>query len=282
MSLAQPGGGMLLATGCPDPRRLGWAALAGAAGFLAVFAANDLLDVRLDRRRVVHLHPLEGPDLDSTGGRHPIAEGRLRLVAGVLWVLALGAFALIVSAVLSRVCVTLFLCAVLLQVLYCRLATVTPYKFLLSGVLVVVGAWAGWFAFSDAVDPLRLGLFGLWMFAWEIGGRNIPNDLSDLAEDTPLGVRTLPVVLGPRRSARVAFVFLVIAAGAGCALAVAAWPSFGLVGLLGMALSALFTLLGPGARLLRSPEPQVALRTFNRASFHPVCVLVAFGFAVAV
>ncbi|MFW6691883.1 UbiA family prenyltransferase [Streptomyces sp. MAR4 CNX-425] len=276
LSIAQPLVGALMATDRPDPGRLALAVLATAAAFLAVFAANDLFDARLDRRSAAMAQTRRGPDLDSAGGRHPLAQGRLRVAAGVAWVLVLGAVALGVAVALSPVCAALFGCAALLQAVYCRLATVTAYKCLLSGVMVAIGACAGWFAFADAVDPLRLGLLALWMAAWEIGGRNIPNDLADVDEDTPLGIRTVPIVHGPRTAARLAAALLAVAAAAACALAVAAWPSYGAVGLAAVALTAVPTALVPAARLLRRPDAATALGAFNRASFHPVGVLAAF------
>ena len=289
LSVAQPLVAMLLADTEPAPERLAVAVAGAFAGFFAVFAANDLLDARLDRRRQ------EGPDgaatpgpdgrmapdLDGAGARHPLAGERLSFAVALTWVLGLSAVALVVAAALSWVCVLLFVVAALLEAVYCRLATVTAYKCVLSGVMVAVGASAGWFAFTDRVDPLRLGLFALWMAAWETGGRNIPNDLADLAGDAPLGIRTVPVVHGPRRSAVLAFVLLVVAALAACALAVVAVGSFGTAGLVGTLLAGAFTLVVPGSRLLRHPESGPALALFNRASFHPVCVLAAFITALA-
>jgi 4-hydroxybenzoate polyprenyltransferase len=282
LSVAQPLIAALIADDHPAPPRLAAATLAAFAGFFAVFAVNDILDAPLDRRRFAHIRHYEGVDLDSVGGRHPLAQGRLSLVMALAWVVGLSTLALVIAALLNWVCVALFITAALLQVAYCRLATVTPYKFLISGVMVAVGAAAGWFAVSTTVDPLRLGLFALWMAAWEIGGRNIPNDLADVDEDAHLGVRTVPVVFGPRASAVVAFGFLLTASAAGCALAYAAWPSFGLIGLTGAVLASGLTLLRPGIALLRRPEPAVALTAFNQAAFHPVCVLAAFTVALGI
>ncbi|WP_407560061.1 UbiA family prenyltransferase [Streptomyces sp. 184] len=276
LSIAQPLVGALLATDHPAPGRLTAAVLATAAAFFAVFAANDLFDARLDRRSAAMAHTRAAPDIDSAGGRHPLAQGRLRFVPGLVWVLLLGTVSLAVAVALSWVCAVLFVLAALLEGVYCRLATVTAYKFLLSGAMVAIGACAGWFAFSDSVDPLRLGLLALWMAAWEIGGRNIPNDLADVDEDTPLGIKTVPIVYGPRAAARLAAALLLLAAAAACALAVAAWPSYGAVGLAATALTAIPTLVTPAARLLRHPDGPTALTVFNRASFHPLGVLAAF------
>ncbi|CAL9662434.1 4-hydroxybenzoate polyprenyltransferase, mitochondrial [Streptomyces sp. enrichment culture] len=281
LSVAQPLIAALLADDRPSPPRLAAATLAAFAAFFAAFAANDVLDIDVDRRRFAHVRPYEGADLDGVGGRHPLARGRLSRRAAFIWIGGLGLLAVVVAALLSWVCLTLFAVAALLQVLYCRLATVTPLKFLVSGVMVAVGAAAGWFAVSASVDPLRLGLFLVWMAAWEIGGRNIPNDLADIDEDRHLGVRTLPVVCGPRTGAAVAFGFLLVAGAASCLLACAALRSFGPPGLAGTVLVTAVTVVRPGLVLLRRAEPPVALAVFNQASFQPVGVLAVFVVGLA-
>ncbi|KNB50648.1 hypothetical protein AC230_21175 [Streptomyces caatingaensis] len=280
LSIAQPLIALLLADEHPAPGRLALAAAAVLAGFFAVFALNDLLDAPLDRLRRTCDDPARGFDLERAG-LHPLADGKLPYAAGVAWAAALGAVAVVALAVLGGVCAALFLAGAALEVLYCLLARVTPYKFLVSGLLVALGGCIGWFAAAHpAPDPLRLGLFGLWMASWEMGGRNIPNDLADVEEDAVLGITTLPTVHGPRRSARVAFGCLLVASAAGTALAVTALPSFGPLGVLGAVLSAVFLLLVPGAALVRRPSAATALGLFNRASFQPPCVLAACGLAL--
>ncbi|GAA0416257.1 UbiA family prenyltransferase [Streptomyces luteireticuli] len=279
LSIAQPVIAMLLADDHPAPARLALATAAVLAGFFAVFAVNDLLDAPLDRLRRTRTGPAQGFDLERAG-LHPLADGKLPYAAGVVWAVALGAVAVAAFATLGRACVALFLAGAALEVVYCLLARVTPYKFLVSGALVTLGACIGWFAFSGDPDPVRLGLFALWMAAWEMGGRNIPNDLADADEDAELGITTLPTVHGPRRSAQTAFACLVVASAAGIALAVAARPSFGPLGVLGAALSAVFLLLVPGVALLRRPSAATALGLFNRASFQPPCVLAACALAL--
>lgn len=302
LSVAQPLIGALLATADPAPERVAAICLAAFAGFFAVFAANDLIDVRLDRRRSghdahadahahAHADPA-GPDIDSAGARHPLATGQLSLFAGTAWVVGLGTVALVITAALSWLCAALFLLAVALEVAYCLLATVTPYKFLLSGIMVAVGALAGWFAVADiagsteatgatgaieAGDLVRLGLLALWLAAWEIGGRNVPNDMADAAEDAPLGIRTMPVRYGLTAGAVLAFACLLVAAAASIGLAVAAWDWFGPAGLAGAVLAAGYALVRPGLTLLRRPDAPTALAAFNRASFHPVWLLLALA-----
>lgn len=276
LSVAQPAVAILLADADPPPGRLLAAVVAVCAGLFSGFAINDLLDAPLDRRRRAAGAGVEaeaqGWDVDAPG-LHPLVRGEVSHRLAVTWVVSLGALAVALSALLSWVCVALFLGCVLLQAAYCALARVTAYKAVLSGAMVGAGACTGWFAFTGEVDPLLLGALALWGAAWEVGGRNIPNDLADAEEDARLGITTVPTVYGPARAAAVAFVTLAVAAVACTALAVAAWPAFGLTGVVGTAASAAVLLLAPAARLLRAPTPANALALFNRASFQPPCVL---------
>jgi 4-hydroxybenzoate polyprenyltransferase len=284
LSVAQPLVAALLADDSPAALRLAVLTITAFAGLLAVFAVNDVLDAPLDlRRRAVECgHRAQGRDIDSAGVLHPLAHGLLSRHLALAWVAAVGGLALIGCALLGWRCVAVLGAAVLLQVTYCKLATVTHWKALISGVMVAVGTSAGWFAFTGSIDPLRLGLFALWMAAWEVGGRNIPNDLADMDEDRPLGIRTLPVVHGPQRSARIALACLAAAGAASTALALAASDALGALGIIGTALTATLTLIVPGLHLVRRPTPTTALRVFNIASFQPACVLLVITTAALV
>ncbi|MGK5532569.1 UbiA family prenyltransferase [Streptomyces sp. URMC 129] len=282
LSVAQPLLGVFLADGSPSPARLGLVVAASLAGYFAVFAANDLIDARLDRERFAYLRAYQGFDIDSAGGRHPLAQGRLSPVAGAVWVTVLGALALTLSAMLSWVCAALLVAAALLEAAYCALARVTPYKFLLTGVMVALGGCVGWFAVSSDVDRPLLWLFCGWLAAWEIGGRNIVNDWADVEEDVHLGVRTVPVVYGYRVSGLLTFAFLAVAVVSGTGMAVAALPSCGPLGVAGTLLAGLYTLLAPGLRLLRAPYPENAMAVFNRASLYPPAMLLIILACLAV
>ncbi|WP_233580657.1 UbiA prenyltransferase family protein [Streptomyces triticirhizae] len=276
LSVAQPLLGLLLAGGAP-PGRVVLVALASFAAYFAVFAVNDLIDWNIDQQRFAHLREFEGFDIDSAGVRHPLAQGRLSLPVAASWVASLGAVALVLAAMISWVCVVLFVTAALLEAAYCKLARVTPYKTLLTGVMVALGGCVGWFAVTDAVDEPVLWLFALWLAAWEIGGRNIVNDLADVDEDVHLGVRTVPVVYGRRRSGLLSAATLLVAFVASVGMTLGALPVFGLLGLAGTVVAGGVALVCPALRLLRCCEPRTALAVFNRASLYPVAVL---GFAL--
>ncbi|TDC25101.1 hypothetical protein E1265_07870 [Streptomyces sp. 8K308] len=265
----------LLADDRPPPGRLALALAAGGAGVLAMFAAHDLLDLRRDRRRRDLVAPPGVRDLDAAGARHPVAQGRLGVATATALTLGLGGGSLAVAAALNPVCAALLLLAALLQAGYCALAAVTPWKALLSGAMIGVSAPAGWFALTTRADWPLLALLVLWLAAWEIGGRNLPNDLADVDEDTRLGLRTVPVVLGPRACAALIEGCLALTTLAGGALMVAAWPTAGPVGLAGALLAGALCLVRPARRLRRRPSQRAALALFTRASLYPAAVLAA-------
>jgi 4-hydroxybenzoate polyprenyltransferase len=273
LSVTQPLLGALLADSSPPPDRLGLCLLACLAGYFAVFAANDLLDAPLDRARFARSRPDRGFDIDSAGGRHPLAQGRLSPVTGVVWVAVLGSFALVLVALLSWVCAVLLAVAAALEVAYCALARVTPFKFLLTGVVVALGGCLGWFAMAGTADRPVLWVFCLWLAAWEIGGRNIVNDWADVDEDVHLGVRTVPVVYGHRISGPLTFGALLLTTFLGAGMMAAVWPGSWLLGPAAMLLAGGWALLAPCLRLLRDPSPGNALALFNRASLYPAAAL---------
>ncbi|MEU9236148.1 UbiA prenyltransferase family protein [Streptomyces subrutilus] len=276
LSVAQPLTVALLADASPVPWQLAVLTLGCFAGFFSVFAVNDLLDARLDQRRFRNLRSHQGPDLDAAGGRHPLAQGRLTQRAAVLWVVGLALMAAGICALFSWASLLLFLIAVVLEIVYCKLATVTAFKTVISGVMVAVGAMVGWFALNQTIEIVTLILLAVWLAAWEIGGRNIPNDLADLDEDVHLGLATVPVRCGARTSARLSCAALVAAACAYIALMCTAFPpstAIGAICLILAVLAAGYSLILPGRALLRSPDGSTALATFNRTSLHPALAL---------
>lgn len=272
LSVAQPFAVAMVALhGFPSMDRLLLGLSAAWAGFLAVFALNDLLDVGLDRARFAHLRDLDGFDVDSALSRHPLAQGQISFGAGVAWISILAVYALVAAFILSPWAAGLFLLAGALEVIYCKLAQVTPLKFLASGVMVAVGALAGWVAMTPQVRVPEMLVLFLWMFAWEIGGRNIVNDFADVEEDQRLGIKTVPLMYGPRAAAHLTIWFLLLTNLA--ALALQPISGLSIPYLLGTAAVGVGLLLWPGVALLRSPTPRMAMALFNRASFYPPAVL---------
>ena len=272
LSVAQPFVVALIALhGFPSVDRLILGLSAAWAGFLAVFALNDLLDVEFDRERFSHLRGYEAFDIDSALSRHPLAQRQLGFRMGLVWIGLLGVYALVAAYLLNPPAALLFLAAAVLEILYCKLARVTALKFLVSGAMVGVGALAGWVAMTNEVRIGEMLLLLLWMGAWEIGGRNIVNDFADVEEDVRLGIQTVPLLYGPRVAARVSMVFLVLTFLSGCAVYFVS--GLGLLYLIGTAAVGVYLLVLPGLKLMRSPRPETAMALFNGASLYPPAIL---------
>jgi 4-hydroxybenzoate polyprenyltransferase len=206
-------------------------------------------------------------DVDTTFVRHPLARGALSLRVSVAWVAALVLVAVVGTALLSPLALLFFLAAVATQVVYCALRSVTPWKTVLSGVMVGFGGVAGWVA----VAPLHWGALSVFVFlaCWEVGGRNIVNDLSDLESDASVGIRTIASVHGEAAAARVA-----AAVAGACLVSTALLPMPPAAIALALAFG-VWSLAWPVRSLLRRPTPAQAASFFNHASPYPDLVLLA-------
>ena len=276
LSVAQPGLAAALALGgLPSWRIVAIGLVAATAGFLAVFSLNDVLDRGVDARSLrAGKAEVEGYDIDTAFERHPLARGDLSLSFSLTWVLGLAALAAAGAWMLGPICLLLFMGAVALEVLYCALRSVTYWKTVVSGAMVGVGGVAGW----AAVAPLgwRALSFFVFLALWEIGGRNIANDLADVASDGRVGIRTVPTTHGNAAAAR---------ATAVVGAATVAWlPLVGLpVSALVVALAlGVWSILRPALLLVRTPTSAQAGSYFNHASLFPALVLLAELAALAV
>lgn len=243
-------------------------------GYTAVYALNDIVDYRTDRRQ------FEGIGRDARNGyldaaflRHPLAQGYLSLTGAVIWFACFAVAALVGAWLLSPVCAGLLVLGCLLETAYCLLLDVSHLRVLINGVVKTLGPLAAAYA-VEASPPgwFLVGLFA-WVFAWEVGGQNIPADWHDRARDRLTGARTVPVVLGPVRASRLALVCLATSLALSLPLFVlspmAVSPVLALVGL---GLGA-WLLLPAAVRLAGRMEDQEASALFNRASFYPLLAL---------
>lgn len=268
LTIAQPALGVVLAGGgLPSARVIAIGLPAAAAGSFAMYGLNDLLDRRVDATAVAAGNVRPEGDMDTTVVRHPLAHGVVSLRASVLWVAGLAAVAAVGVAFLDPLCLVFFAAAVALQALYCALRSVTCWKTLAEGAMEGCGGLAGWVA----VAPLGRGALAVFAFLalWEIGGRNIAHDLSDLDSDRSLGLRTVAVVYGPKAAAGVT------AGAAAATLAAVALLPMPLPGVLLALAFGVWALALPALALLRSPTPAQALAYFNRGSLYPDLVLAA-------
>jgi len=274
LSVAQPALGAVIALdGFPSLKVMAIGLVAATCGFLAVFSLNDVLDRKGDAEALRQgKAEFEGYDLDTAFLRHPLARGDLSLALSVTWVGGLAAIAAVLAYILAPAALALFGVAVILEVLYCALRSVTWAKTFVSGLMVGAGGLAGWVAVA-ALDR-RAAIFFAFLALWEIAGRNLPNDLADVDVDGRVGIRTVATTFGNRASSRATF------AGALLTLGVMMFLPMPLIAIAISAVAGVWSMLVPAILLLREPTSTQAARYFNRASLLPALVFVASVFAL--
>ncbi len=245
------------------------------AGYTAVYALNDVVDYRTDRKKfeACGLQCVKN-DLDAVFVRHPLAQGLLTLKEGILWTLAWGTLALVGAYALNPVCALVFVVGCALEAIYCLLLRVSTLRTVVSGGVKTAGGIAGVFAVTADPSVVFLLMLFFWLFFWEIGGQNVPNDWSDLEEDRELEAETIPVRLGPRRAARIilwslggsVFLSLLLYAATPAALHPLYLPG-------ALAIGGVLLLL-PAWKLCQSLESEQAIALFNRASYYPLCMFL--------
>jgi 4-hydroxybenzoate polyprenyltransferase len=142
-----------------------------------------------------------------------------------------------------------------------------------SGLVKSSGPIAAVLAVDPHPSPLFLGVLFAWVFLWEIGGQNVPNDWIDLDEDRRVGARTIPVLLGETGAIAVIGGALAAAMAVGV-LALRLSPgSFGAPVQATVLAAGLLFLAAPAWELRRSPGRAAAAALFNRASWYPIAVL---------
>ncbi len=248
------------------------------SGYTAVYAVNDIVDYRVDReRRFVldrsitrrHSH-----DLDAIWIRHPLAEGVMSLRQAVAWACFWGGIAMVGAWLLHPVCLVLFVAGVLLETLYCKLLKITAYRTFVSGVVKTIGSLAATFAVDNHPPIGYLICLFLFIFFWEIGAQNIPNDWSDIEEDRRIGAKTFPVVFGIERSAVVVFVSCCAALMFQTLTLTSSRAAFPAVVKVLCTLAGFSFVLMPAARLLLRRRPSDAMALFNSGSWYPLTLLL--------
>jgi 4-hydroxybenzoate polyprenyltransferase len=171
---------------------------------------------------------------------------------------------------LNPVCFFIFLAGGLLEVCYCLLWRVTPLRALINGIVKTLGSVAAIYAVNPQPSILFLIVFFAWIFFWEIGGQNIPNDWTDIEEDRQFNAKTIPVQLGPRRTGLLALACLVAAF---FLTFLSMWVSplpFGPFYLLAATALGAWLLLLPALRLVNANDRSQAMDLFNKASHFPL------------
>lgn len=284
LDMATPALSALLALGSfPHGQIVFLGLLTAFAGYTAVYALNDLVDFRSDREKLGKMRETgEGVDVDAVFMRHPMAKGLISVSQGAAWTFGWALVALLGAYSLRPVCAVVFLVACCLEAIYCTLLKVSYLRTLVSGLVKTSGALAAVLAVDPDPDPLFVGHLFVWLFLWEIGGQNVPNDWSDLEEDQSLKAKTLPAQLGPEKAAWVVILCLCCSALLGLSLYWSAPGSLNPVFHLGALGAGWFLLLRPAVKLFRDRTLNAAGCLFNRASYYPLGILASLLTAMIV
>lgn len=275
LDTATPGFCALLWLGTlPPPEVMVLGLITAFAGYTAVYALNDVVDCRIDQEKLrLNKFNKTFQDVDAVYVRHPIAQGYLSLADGLAWIMAWALLALIGSYLLNPVCTIIFLLAAFLEVIYCLLLRITYLRAIVSGVVKTSGGIAAVFAVDPQPDPLFLILLFLWLFFWEIGGQNIPNDWIDLKEDRLLQARTVPIRFEDHGSSTIILAALVITLALSTVLLWTAPIRSRPLCFIAVSLCGIISLLLPALRLHKTKDSRHASVLFNSASFYPLSIL---------
>lgn len=276
MDMATPALAALIWLGTFPPAHIFWLGIVTAfAGYTSVYALNDLVDWRTDAKRFEEGLISNTPDdLDSVLIRHPIASGKLSMAKAILWTSWWMVITLIGAFMLNPVCLLIFIIACILEALYCLAWKSTWFKVLLSGIVKTSGAVAAIYAVDGQPSHGLLVTMFFWIFFWEIGGQNIPNDWSDIEEDRILKASTIPVAFGLRVSVCIILACLVATVGLSCIVLVFS-PLSDVLIYAGVSIGVgFYFLLLPGLNLYRKGTRSAALALFNHASYYPICFMM--------
>jgi 4-hydroxybenzoate polyprenyltransferase len=249
------------------------------AGYTSVYALNDVVDYRRDKEKLRLVRSLDKEkDLDVTSVRHPLAQDMLEFREGLIWVIAWAILALGGAYVLNPFCAVIFLSACLLEAVYCLLLRVSYLRTFLSGAVKTSGAIAAVLAVDSSPSlPFLITLF-FWVFFWEIGGQNIPNDWADREEDKRLGAKTIPVHLGVEKASLWTMGSLFIAVAMNLLLFHAIKYKMDLPYIVASLAIGCFFLLIPAYRLYKTRDRFRAAALFNRASYYPLALVILVAF----
>ncbi len=276
IDLATPVLTAILCYGGFPPGRVLWLGIVTAfAGYTSVYALNDLVDYHADRERFLRKLTSSGPvDLDSIFARHPVASGRLSLIDAAIWAAAWGVIAVIGALILNPLCIVIFLAACCLEALYCQAWQTSCLKVFVSGAVKTAGPLAAIYAVDPEPSPSFVAIVFFWLFLWEVGGQNIPNDWSDIDEDTRMDASTFPVRFGTSLSADIVLGCLYLALCLGAVAVNSSRVPHSFISTLLSIAAAMYLLIFPALKLNRTQGKADALSLFNRASYYPAAMLL--------
>jgi 4-hydroxybenzoate polyprenyltransferase len=253
------------------------------AGYTAVYALNDLVDFRVDRERLEKgLLPEAHDDLDSVFVRHPLAFGFLSFKMALIWAAGWGLLAVVGAYLLNPFCLIIFLAGCLLETIYCLLWQSSTLKIIFSGAVKTSGGLAAVLAVDPNPSLPLLALLFLWLFAWEIGGQNLPNDWADIEEDQKLKATTIPVCYGPGCADGIILSSLILAVLLNIVLMSLSGIGAEFFSIVASLNAGFYLLLLPAYRLHKTKERREAMVLFNRASYYPLVLLLVVIIAIMI
>ena len=263
-------GALLWLGGAPAPHVVVLGIITAFAGYTAVYALNDVVDYRVDKEKISRCGvPPCANDLDALCVRHPLAQGCLSLQEGIAWTAGWAVVALAGAYALSPTSALVFVLACLAEAVYCLMLRLSYLRTFVSGAVKTAGGLAAIFAVTQNPSVVFLVVFFLWLFFWEIGGQNVPNDWADINEDRALEAETIPVRFGAEGCATIILGSLGLAVVLSLYLFWATPAKLSLLYLPGALLAGGILLLAPGYQLYRSRTPEDASALFNKASYYP-------------
>jgi len=160
-----------------------------------------------------------------------------------------------------------------LEAVYCLLLKISPLRTFVSGAVKTTGGIAAVFAVDANPSPIFVFLLFLMLFAWEVGGQNIPHDWEAIEGDRRLDAKTIPVRYGPQKATVIILIMLSVAVAANFVLFLYAPIGFGALIICGSLLVNGYLLILPAWRLNNSKGRRQAMTLFNRASYFPLALL---------
>ncbi|MBP7527297.1 MAG: UbiA family prenyltransferase [Syntrophorhabdaceae bacterium] len=266
---------MMCLGGFPPARVLWLGILTAFAGYTSVYALNDLVDYQTDRKRFEKNLLSGGPDdLDSIFLRHPIASGDLSPGRALVWTIFWGLAALAGALALNPFCVVIFVAACLLEIVYCLAWQRSCLKVFVSGAVKTAGPVAAVYAVDPQPSYHFLVLLFFWLFFWEVGGQNVPNDWADVEEDREIHASTFPVLYGSAFTANVMLISLGLTVCLGVVTVIHSRLPYALTVAAASVAAGVWFLLLPAFRLYARRDRDAALELFNRSSYYPAAMLV--------
>jgi len=279
LDMATPGMAALLWLGAfPSAGTIALGLMTAFAGYTAVYALNDVVDSRSDRKKIQRGGFQDSENyLDAAILRHPLAQGLLSFNEALLWVIFWALLAVLGAYLLNPFCVIIFAAGCILEILYCYMWDISPLRVVVSGAVKTCGPIAAVFAVDPAPSFGLSAMLFLWLFFWEVGGQNIPNDWAEIEEDKLFNAKTVLVTYGPR----VASAIVIGSLGFTVTISFFLFRArLGLVPSVAALLVGFLLLMPPAYKLfLKRSRPQ-ALVLFNRASYYPMLLLLVVSFGI--